>query len=68
VAEILRRTPGELRYDLKLRALTGLVERGLFSSGLAAELVGVSRREFLDWCSRGTSGCIAGTTATSTTT
>ena len=52
LAEILRRTPEELRYDLKLRALAGLVERGLFSSGRAAELAGVSRREFLDWCGR----------------
>ena len=53
LAEILRRTPEELRYDLKLRALAGLVERGLFSSGRAAELAGISRREFLDWCGRG---------------
>ena len=52
LAEILRRTPEELRYDLKLRALAGLVERGLFSSGRAAELAGVSRRELLDWCGR----------------
>lgn len=52
LAEILRRTPEELRYDLKLRALAGLVERGLCSSGRAAELAGVSRREFLDWCGR----------------
>ncbi|HMH49775.1 MAG TPA: UPF0175 family protein [Candidatus Acidoferrum sp.] len=52
LAEILRRTPEELRYDLKLRALAGLVERGLFSSGRAAELAGISRREFLDWCGR----------------
>jgi hypothetical protein len=36
LAEILRRTPKELRYDLRLRALAGLVERGLLSSGRAA--------------------------------
>lgn len=35
-----------------LCALAGLVERGLISSGRAAELAGVSRREFLDWCGR----------------
>ena len=50
--QLLRRTPEELRYDLRLRALAGLVERGLVSSGRAAELAGVSRREFLDWCGR----------------
>lgn len=48
----LRRTPEEVSYDLRLRALAGLVERGLVSSGRAAELAGVSRREFLDWCGR----------------
>jgi predicted HTH domain antitoxin len=48
----LRRTPEELRYDLRLRALAGLVERGLLSTGRAAELARVSRREFLDWCGR----------------
>ena len=52
LAEILRRTPEELRYDLRSRALARLVERGLLSSGRAAELAGVSRREFLDWCGR----------------
>lgn len=52
LAATLRRTPEELRYDLRLRALAGLVERGLLSSGRAAELAGVSRREFLDWCGR----------------
>jgi predicted HTH domain antitoxin len=48
----LQRTPEELQYDLRLRALAGLVERGLLSSGRAAGLAGVSRREFLDWCGR----------------
>jgi predicted HTH domain antitoxin len=48
----LRRTPEEIQYDLRLRALAGLVERGLLSTGRAAELAGVSRREFLDWCGR----------------
>ena len=52
LASTLRRTPEELRYDLRLRALAGLVERGLLSTGRAAELAGVSRREFLDWCGR----------------
>jgi predicted HTH domain antitoxin len=52
LAATLRRTPEELRYDLRLRALAGLVERGLLSTGRAAELGGVSRREFLDWCGR----------------
>ena len=52
LAAILRRTPEELQYDLRLRALAGLVERGLLSSGRAAELARVSRREFLDWCGR----------------
>jgi predicted HTH domain antitoxin len=52
LAAVLRRTPEELGYDLRLRALAGLVERGLISSGRAAELAGVSRREFLDWCGR----------------
>lgn len=32
------------------RAVAGPVERGLISSGRAAELVGMSRIEFLDWC------------------
>ena len=50
LATTLRRTPEELQYDLRLRALAGLVERGLLSTGRAAELAGVSRREFLDWC------------------
>jgi predicted HTH domain antitoxin len=52
LAAMLRRTPEELQYDLRLRALAGLVERGLISTGRAAELAGVSRREFLDWCGR----------------
>ena len=52
LASTLQRTPEELQYDLRLRALAGLVERGLLSSGRAAELAGVSRREFLDWCGR----------------
>ena len=52
LAVTLRRTPEELQYDLRLRALAGLVERGLLSSGRAAELAAVSRREFLDWCGR----------------
>ena len=52
LAAVLRRTPEELGYDLRLRALVGLVERGLISSGRAAELAGVSRRELLDWCGR----------------
>jgi predicted HTH domain antitoxin len=52
LAATLRRTPEELAYDLRLRALAGLVERGLLSTGRAAELAGVSRREFLDWCGR----------------
>ncbi|MEE8409116.1 MAG: UPF0175 family protein [Myxococcota bacterium] len=52
LAAALRRTPEELAHDLRLRALAGLVERGLISSGRAAELAGVSRRELLDWCGR----------------
>ena len=52
LAAALHRTPEELEYDLRLRALAGLVERGLLSTGRAAELAGVSRREFLDWCGR----------------
>lgn len=52
LAETLRRTPEEMEYDLRLRALAGLVERGLLSTGRAAELAGISRREFLDWCGR----------------
>ena len=52
LAATLRRTNEELEYDLRLRALAGLVERGLLSSGRAAELAGVSWREFLDWCGR----------------
>ena len=50
--DALRRTPEELQYDLRLRALAGLVERGLLSTGRVAELAGISRREFLDWCGR----------------
>ena len=52
LAASLHRTPGELEYDLRLRALAGFVERGYLSSGRAAELGGVSKREFLDWCGR----------------
>jgi predicted HTH domain antitoxin len=52
LAATLRRTPEELQYDLRLRALASLVERSLLSTGRAAELAGVSRREFLDWCGR----------------
>ncbi len=52
LAATLRRTPEELEYDLRLRAMAGLVERGLLSTGRAAELAGISRREFLDWCGR----------------
>jgi predicted HTH domain antitoxin len=52
LAATLRRTPEEMEYDLRLRALAGLVERSLLSTGRAAELAGVSRREFLDWCGR----------------
>jgi predicted HTH domain antitoxin len=40
----------ELSRDLQLRAVAGLVERGLISSGRAAELVGMTRVDFLDWC------------------
>jgi predicted HTH domain antitoxin len=40
----------ELSRDMQLRAVAGLVERGLISSGRAAELVGLSRVAFLDWC------------------
>jgi hypothetical protein len=40
IAAALRRTPEELTYDLRLRALAGLVERGLLSTGRAAELGG----------------------------
>ena len=52
LAATLQRTQEELEYDLRLRSLAGLVERGLLSSGRAAEIAGVSRREFLDWCGR----------------
>ena len=52
LAASLRRTPEELSYDMRLRALAGLVERGLIGSGRAAEIGGVSKREFLDWCGR----------------
>lgn len=51
LAAQLQRTREEPKY-LRLRALDGLVERGLISSGRAAELAAVSRREFLDWCGR----------------
>ena len=40
LAAVLRRTPEELGYDLRLRALVGLVERGLISSGRALNLKG----------------------------
>jgi predicted HTH domain antitoxin len=40
----------DLSRDLQLRAVAGLVERGLISSGRAAELVGMSRVDFLEWC------------------
>ncbi|HSC86481.1 MAG TPA: UPF0175 family protein [Polyangiaceae bacterium] len=50
LATELARDSQELSRDMQLRAVAGLVERGLISSGRAAELVGTSRAEFLDWC------------------
>ena len=41
LAATLRRTSEELEYDLRLRAMAGLVERGLLSMGLAAALADV---------------------------
>lgn len=50
LAAELAKDSKELSRDMQLRAVAGLVERGLISTGRAAELVGMTRVDFLDWC------------------
>lgn len=50
LAAELAKDSKELSRDMQLRAVAGLVERGLISTGRAAELVGMTRIDFLDWC------------------
>lgn len=45
-------TPAELESQIRLMAALKMFELGKLSSGKAAELAGVSRIEFLDWCGR----------------
>ncbi len=50
LATELAQSSEDLSREMQMRAVAGLVERGLISSGRAAELLGTSRVEFLDWC------------------
>ena len=50
LAQELGKDSKDLSREMKLRAVAGLVERGLISSGRAAEIVEMTRVEFLDWC------------------
>lgn len=50
VREALNRTPGEMGRDVKLYAALMLFQLGKLSSGMAAQMAGISRVEFLHLC------------------
>lgn len=50
VQQALNRTPGEMSRDVKLYAALMLFQLGKLSSGMAAQMAGISRVEFLYLC------------------
>ena len=50
IQHALNRTPTEMGRDVKLYAALMLFQLGKFSSGMAAQMAGVSRVEFLYLC------------------
>ena len=50
IEQALNRTPGEMARDVKLYAALMLYQLGKLSSGMAAQMVGLSRVEFLYLC------------------
>jgi predicted HTH domain antitoxin len=50
VQQALNRTPGEIGRDVRLYAALMLFQLGKLSSGMAAQMAGVSRVEFLLLC------------------
>lgn len=50
VEQALNRTPGEMARDVKLYAALMLYQLGKLSSGMAAQMAGLSRVEFLYLC------------------
>jgi len=50
VQRALNRTPNEMERDVKLYAALMLYQLGKLSSGMAAEMAGLSRVEFLYLC------------------
>lgn len=50
IQQALNRTSGEMSRDVKLYAALMLYQLGKLSSGLAAEMAGLSRVEFLELC------------------
>jgi len=52
LARSVRLSDAELEAQVKLMAALKMFELGKLSSGKAAELAGLSRRDFLDACAR----------------
>ncbi|MCB8918386.1 MAG: UPF0175 family protein [Ardenticatenaceae bacterium] len=50
VQQALNRTPGEMSRDVKLYAALMLFQLGKLSSGMAAQMAGMPRVEFLYLC------------------
>jgi predicted HTH domain antitoxin len=50
VQRALNRTPGEISRDVKLYAALMLYQLGKLSSGIAAQMAGMPRVEFLQLC------------------
>lgn len=50
VQQALNRTTGEISRDVKLYAALMLYQLGKLSSGMAAQMAGLSRVEFLNLC------------------
>jgi len=50
VQHALNRTPGEMSRDVKLYAALMLYQLGKLSSGMAAQMAGIPRVEFLHLC------------------
>lgn len=50
VQHALNRTPGEMERDVKLYAALMLYQLGKLSSGMAAQVAGIPRVEFLHLC------------------
>ncbi len=50
IEQALNRTPGEIARDIKLYAALMLYQLGKLSSGMAAQMAGLSRVEFLYLC------------------